>query len=125
MVLSGTGLGAMAPAIFRVSNNSKTMDWPIAFANPGDSTPLQPPSNLPEGFEGVLVPESVVAISRFGDAIVEPVVRRVNTELRNDVARDGLKPVESEDLMFAQYDAVFSMGKRRSEVHVLLEEHPW
>lgn len=116
----------MAPAIFRVYNNGiKTMDWPITFAGPGDLFSLQPPSGLPEGFEGVIVPESVVAIARFGDAIVEPIVRRVNNELCNDLVRDGLETEKSDSLIFAQYDAVFSMGKRRSEVHVLLDKHPW
>jgi SOUL heme-binding protein len=120
------GLGAMAPAVFRVSSNGiKTMDWPIQFASPGSSTALRPPTGLPTGFEGVIVPESVVAIARFGDAIVEPVVRRVDTELRSAVARDGLVATNDNSLMFAQYDAVFSMGQRRSEVHVLLDQHPW
>jgi hypothetical protein len=125
-----TGLGPMAPAVFRVNANGvKTMDWPIAFANPGDdaTTSLRPPADLPAGFTGVLVPESVVAIARFGDAIVEPVVRRVDAELRRAVARDGLGTAMDDEslLTFAQYDAVFSMGQRRSEVHVALASHPW
>jgi hypothetical protein len=111
------------------ANGVKTMDWPIAFANPGDdaTTSLRPPTDLPAGFTGVLVPESVVAIARFGDAIVEPVVRRVDAELRRAVTRDGLGTATNDEslLTFAQYDAVFSMGQRRSEVHVALATHPW
>lgn len=76
-------------------------------------------------FELITIPESVVAIARFSDAIVEPVVRRVDQELRAAVKRDGLATTSSDDLMFAQYDAIFSMGQRRSEVHVTLSDHPW
>ena len=76
------------------------------------------------------MPERVVAIRRFADAIVEPVVRKTDRELRTELAKDGLVPEQSNDnssLLFAQYDAVFSMGERRSEVHTPLKEgsHPW
>jgi hypothetical protein len=55
----------MAPAVFRVNSDGiKTMDWPIQFANPGASALLRPPTGLPTGFAGVIVPESVVAIAR-------------------------------------------------------------
>lgn len=123
----------MAPALFEVHDSSnKAMLWPIDYAPPGQQecpviNPLiQERAADSDGvLETVKVPESVVAISRFGDAIVEPVVRRVDQELREAIERDGMSAVEETCLRFAQYDAIFSMGQRRSEVHVRLNRHPW
>jgi hypothetical protein len=79
-------------------------------------------------------PEKVVAVGSFSDASVEAVVRRADRELRSRCRRDGLIPALDEQLnaapsllRFAQYDAVYTMGKRRGEVWVDLEEgtHPW
>ena len=60
---------------------------------------------------------------------MEPVVRNADRELREFLSRDGLAPSDdSEDLVqFAQYDAIFSMGRRRGEVWVELADdgHPW
>lgn len=60
---------------------------------------------------------------------MEPVVRKADRELRECLKRDGLVPSEnSEDLVqFAQYDAIFSMGRRRGEVWIDLVDggHPW
>lgn len=120
-------MAPMAPALFSVSSNIKTMFWPLEFALPGHD-PVVPtgPDSMPD-IRVVTVPSRVVATARFSDAIVEPVVRRVNQELRNDLKRDGLACDTDEDLKFAQYDAIFSMGKRRSEVQVILADggHPF
>lgn len=63
------------------------------------------------------------------DASMEPVVRKADRELREFLSRDGLSPAkESIDLVqFAQYDAIFSMGRRRGEVWIDLADggHPW
>lgn len=63
------------------------------------------------------------------DASMEPVVRKADRELRNFLKRDGLVPSEDSDGMvqFAQYDAIFSMGRRRGEVWIDLGDdgHPW
>ena len=60
---------------------------------------------------------------------MEPVVRKADRELREYLKRDGLQPSnDSEGLVkFAQYDAIFSMGRRRGEVWIDLEDggHPW
>jgi hypothetical protein len=60
------------------------------------------------------------------DASMEPVVRKADKELRELLARDGLAPA-GDALQFAQYDAIFSMGRRRGEVWIDLADdgHPW
>ena len=60
---------------------------------------------------------------------MEPVVRKADRLLREALDRDGLK-VETDSksrVAFAQYDAIYSMGKRRGEVWIELEDgaHPW
>lgn len=137
------GMKPMAPAIIEVNaDKSKTMMWPLDFAMPGQETPRVNVAAVKKAavidgstddqFEIVSVPESVVAVRTFSDAIVEPVVRRVDRELREILQRDGLVAAEAvsagtDQLTFAQYDAVFSMGQRRSEVHLRLRDggHPW
>ncbi len=59
---------------------------------------------------------------------MEPVVRKADRELREFLMRDGLAPADgTEDLVqFAQYDAIFSMGRRRGEVWIdLADDNPW
>jgi hypothetical protein len=60
---------------------------------------------------------------------MEPVVRKADRELRELLERDGLvSSRDSEELVrFAQYDAIFSMGKRRGEVWIDLADggHPF
>lgn len=79
-----------------------------------------------------MVPERVVAIGTFSDASVEPVVRKANQALLASLERDGLKPKDDDDdddnsVTFAQYDAIYSMGKRRGEVWLTLDDNnnPW
>lgn len=60
---------------------------------------------------------------------MEPVVRKADRELREFLTRDGLVPADASDglVTFAQYDAIFSMGRRRGEVWIDLADdgHPW
>ena len=148
----------MAPAIIQVNSTDpknviKTMLWPIQYTLPNErqSSPPPPPPTLPtdaptDVVSIVTIPESVVAVRTFNDMIVEPLVRKVDQTLRQYLQRDGLLPlyfnpntVVSKDnitttlLTFAQYDAIYSMGERRCEVHVPLSsnndnggsQHPW
>ena len=124
----------MSPAIISVGNEEKTMMWPLEYALPGQKAP---PSNekaqaraaADPTFEIVTIPEQVVATQRFTGSIVAPVVRQVDIELRKSLVRDGLQAAKDAGsaLRFAQYDAVYSMGQRRSEVHIPLDDggHPW
>lgn len=125
----------------------KTMHWPLRFAMPGDTTPLM--SILPASFvnqiqttsgvEFLEVPSTVVAIQRFSGPIVERTVQNIREQLCASLRNHRL-PIRTEfgaasssvtgeqKLQFAQYDAIFSVGQRRSEVRIPLsdtEEHPW
>ena len=146
----------MAPAIIQVdstdpNNVIKTMLWPIQYIRPNEresqpSPPPKLPADAPSDIVSIVtIPESVVAIRTFNDMIVEPLVRKVDLALRQCLHRDGLFIKDANDdnndnkndndddttttklLTFAQYDAIYSMGERRCEVHVTLPNgtHPW
>lgn len=132
------GLNPLSPAIMTVPSSStknKYMSWPLTYTTP--TTPLTlPPDAQDKAGQGQwrtvslsTAPQRVVAVREFNDASMEPVVRKADRELRGFLKRDGLVPTEEseEEVMFAQYDAVFSMGKRRGEVWIELQEggHPW
>jgi hypothetical protein len=133
------GLDPLAPALMSVDNKSsaKTMMWPLRNALPGETKPKEDSkivnkSKEPEwsnNFEIITVPERVVAVGSFSDASMEPVVRKADRLLREACQRDGLQvvPGSKSSLRFAQYDAIFSMGKRRGEVWIDLADdgHPW
>lgn len=75
------------------------------------------------------IPSKVIAVRAFNDVAMGPIVRREDEQLRKILKRDGLMPAKStqQEVTFAQYDAIFSMGKRRVEVWIELEKggHPW
>jgi hypothetical protein len=139
-----TGMQPLAPALMEVTdekNNDsddssvKTMAWPLVFAAPGSDTP--PTVTVKEGIvvsaaskcKLVTVSAKTVAVGSFSDASVAPVVRKADIALRACLRRDGIDvPADTEGrFKFAQYDAVYSMGKRRGEVWIELEDggHPW
>lgn len=132
------------------SDGTKAMTWPLDYYRPGQTDEpeandavrqriLSAQQDTDEETNEVVVvtvPSRVVAVRIFGDALIEPMVRRVDGELRSLLRRDGLLKLEEEvsssilpppTLTFAQYDAVYSMGQRRSEVHIPLPDgsHPW
>lgn len=133
------GMNPLSPAMMEVMKDDisdKYMMWPLAFTQPGETQAPIPQDALEKAGEGqwrtmrvVNVPPKVVAVREFTDASMEPVVRKADRELRELLERDGLTPEkESEDLVsFAQYDAIFSMGKRRGEVWIDLAQdgHPF
>ena len=134
------GMSPLAPAILEVDPDStKKMTWPLEYALPGQTPP--PPVQVEQKIQeeaqwekfwnakAMTVPSQVVAVGRFSDASVEPVVRKADRELRQCCERDGLKMSPKTDgvVKFAQYDAIYSMGERRGEVWIELEDggHPW
>lgn len=132
------GMSPLSPALMDVLTDDisdKYMMWPLAFAPPGETEIPIPKDAVEKAGEGqwrtmrvVTNPPTVVAVREFSDASMEPVVRKADRELRELLKRDGLKPAEgSEDLVrFAQYDAIFSMGKRRGETWInLADDHPF
>mmetsp|Transcript_17059 Transcript_17059/g.48985 ORF Transcript_17059/g.48985 Transcript_17059/m.48985 type:complete len:440 (-) Transcript_17059:185-1504(-) len=138
------GMDPLGPAIMFVENSDvsdKYMMWPLSYAMPGQEEAIAPQDAIEKAGDGqwrtmkiVSVPgPAVVAVRPFTDASMEPVVRNADRELRGLLERDGLVPkAGSEEMVrFAQYDAIFSMGQRRGEVWIELEEegsgggHPW
>jgi len=132
---------ALGPAILQVqkdnSDQAKQMSWPLTFALPGSKEPSSPTQALSKikelgdnsAFSIDTIPSQVIAVREFTDASMEPVVRKNDALLRESLQRDGLQAAasSSNELRFAQYDAIFSMGQRRGEVWIPLEVggHPW
>jgi hypothetical protein len=117
--------------IDRNGARDKFMSWPLQYAAPGktlDSLPALPIPTIPS-LEIQEVPAKVFAITRFEVAATEPVVRGFTAQLLDDLRRDGLiatsAALSSQELIVGQYDALFSLNKRRNEVWVELEQHPW
>lgn len=134
------GMKPMGPALMDVQKDDisdKYMTWPLTFANPGEDVAPMDKLAAEKAGEGQwrtmklvsVDKETVVAVREFTDASMEPVVRKADRELREMLDRDGLKVKDgSEDsVRFAQYDAIFSMGRRRGETWIELEDggHPW
>ena len=136
---TSTGLTALTPAIISVlDDSSKVMAWPLSYAAPGQSSPpevtkalerIQDKQYQAMGCQVETLPSQVIAVGSFSDACVEPVVRKADRLLREVLQRDGLQaePNSKSRLMFAQFDAIYSMGKRRGEVWIPLRlgGHPW
>lgn len=105
----------------------KLMQWPLAFTFPGK--PSQIVSAFPEPtIPSVVVknePSKIVAVCRFDVRATEPVVRGYTKQLISDLSNDGLS-IKDENKMdnyvIGQYDALFSLNKRRNEVWVELEK---
>uniref|UniRef100_A0A7S2R3G2 SOUL heme-binding protein n=2 Tax=Eucampia antarctica TaxID=49252 RepID=A0A7S2R3G2_9STRA len=133
------GMQPLAPALLEVQDDDtsdKYMMWPLTFTQPGETDPKVPTDATEKAGLGqwrtikiVTLPERVVAIGGFTDASMGPVVRKADRDLREVLGRDGLIPVKGSEksVRFAQYDAIFSMGRRRGEVWLDLEDngHPW
>ena len=118
---------------------TKVMTWPLKFALPGQELP--PISDLPEPTIARIKLENsnerefgpfgrTYAVLRFELAATEPIVRGFTRELLRDIRADGLVPVsaqssEADDVIVGQFDALFSLNKRRNEVWVELEDHDW
>jgi hypothetical protein len=137
------GLNQLSPAIMEVISmasrqRKKTMSWPLYYQKPGklneeefNSFRQKAAINTEACVAIQTVPEQVVAVRTFDDALTEAAVRANDQELRRSLQRDGLvvadKYMQNDCLCFAQYDAVYSLGKRRSEVWITLKEngHPW
>ena len=118
----------------RVTSNGnkleKFMSWPLTFQQPGSTLPPL------EEFPAATIPSVkiaqrdsvVVAVCRFDVAATEPVARGYTDQLLRDVLADKMKPTEDVSrgvVLVAQYDALFSINKRRNEVWIELEDHPW
>ena len=124
-----------SPTLMRIKDDEegkrvKTMSWPLKYSFPGK--PLPPTSTLPEPTiprVNILErPGLVVAVTRFELAATEPIVRGFTGQLLSDVKEDGMSATlacQTGDVIVGQFDAIFSLNKRRNEVWVELDDHPW
>ena len=113
------------------SNNlSKYMSWPLTYEIPNRPLPSLDtfPAATISTVKTKIVPSLVVAVTRFDVAATEPVARGYTEQLRRDIIADGMKPTKDVDegtVIVGQYDALFSLNKRRNEVWIEVEQHPW
>ena len=124
-----------SPTLMKVNDNSngerkKVMTWPMLYSTPGSEPPKI--ENLPEPTIGrvniIEVSSIVVAVQRFEMPATEVVARGLTRNLLNDIKRDKLVPAASAlggECIVGQFDALFSLNKRRNEVWVELESHLW
>mmetsp|Transcript_14152 Transcript_14152/g.21740 ORF Transcript_14152/g.21740 Transcript_14152/m.21740 type:complete len:392 (+) Transcript_14152:176-1351(+) len=121
------GMKQFAPAIMTVGK-AKEMKWFVGYALPGNSLTAVENFEGGSGTEMVVEPAKIIAVGKFNDAALEPIVRKCNAELKAALDRDGLVYKEVDSVVqFAQYDAVYTMGDRRGEVWLELDEtrSPW
>lgn len=133
------GMEPLAPSVMVVPNDDskKSMSWPLAYAFPGESTPKQIPQSILDRSKESMFSDcdietfgsTVVAVGSFSDASVAPIVRKADKKLRESLKRDGILFPSGSDssVKFAQYDAIFSLGKRRGEVWIEIDDdgHPY
>ena len=125
-----------SPTIMEVEDTattrSKKMTWPLLFAAPGTSPSdmkLPEPSN--QNIRLVERSAQIVAVATFQVPATEANVRGYSNQLKRDVERDGIKlstsyPVDTlNKFTVCQYDALFSLNKRRNEVWLEVGLHPW
>uniref|UniRef100_A0A7S1XTX3 SOUL heme-binding protein n=1 Tax=Phaeomonas parva TaxID=124430 RepID=A0A7S1XTX3_9STRA len=110
--------------------DEKVMRWPISFAAPGQPAPTggaPPPGSVMPSVGIAPVPEVVVAVRRFDSAATQPAVKYHTQQLKEGLRKTGLAPAEDAEgrLLFAQYDAIFSLSKRNEVWVPLAEGHPW
>eukprot|EP00607_Mallomonas_marina_P008089 CAMPEP_0182417576 /NCGR_PEP_ID=MMETSP1167-20130531/2041_1 /TAXON_ID=2988 /ORGANISM="Mallomonas Sp, Strain CCMP3275" /LENGTH=319 /DNA_ID=CAMNT_0024591241 /DNA_START=190 /DNA_END=1149 /DNA_ORIENTATION=+ len=122
------------PTLMTVRDTSekrvKVMTWPMVYQSPG--VPLASVTSLPDPtIRRVTLlekPSVVVAVTRFEIPATEPVVRGFTAQLMKDVESDGLvvnSRAREGQCIVGQFDALFSLNKRRNEVWVELDDHPW
>jgi len=133
------GIEPLAPSLMMVQDDDsqKTMSWPLVYAAPGETKPGQIPQSILERSKEAMwsdceietVGSKVVAVGSFSDATVAPIVRKADKKLREALKRDGITPPSGSEyfVQFAQYDAIFSLGKRRGEVWIEIDDdgHPY
>ena len=123
-----------SPTVMRITDEQgkriKRMTWPLAFALPGGGLPSI--DSFPEpDVAKIKIKESesvVVAVLRFEVPATEPVVRGFTGNLIRYCEADGLEvsdKAKQGECQIGQYDALFSLNKRRNEVWVELANHCW
>lgn len=107
---------------------TKVMRWPMAVPAMKEAAPPKPAERLEEVARLELMPSRTVACLAFSDPTTEPNVRGFQQLLARYLKEDGLVAAggtDDEQFRLAQFDALNSLGARRSEIWIDLEEHPW
>lgn len=130
----GARLKFYSPTLMKIFDSEdgryKTMTWPMLFNLPGKPTPRV--SELPETtipkVKIVERPALTVAVLRFEAAATEVIARKCLNDLIQCVKNDGLEVTEDTEkgtVIVGQFDALFSLNKRRNEIWAVLKNHPW
>jgi len=123
-----------SPTLMKINdfNNTriKRMKWPLSFIAPGQKAP--PLSTFPNPtIRNVIINQEqsfVAAVARFDIPATEPVAIAYTQKLIRDLLDDGIKPIQTADqfqYIVAQYDALFSLNKRRVEVWIFIDNELW
>eukprot|EP00640_Fibrocapsa_japonica_P003919 CAMPEP_0113935524 /NCGR_PEP_ID=MMETSP1339-20121228/2672_1 /TAXON_ID=94617 /ORGANISM="Fibrocapsa japonica" /LENGTH=355 /DNA_ID=CAMNT_0000937715 /DNA_START=111 /DNA_END=1175 /DNA_ORIENTATION=- /assembly_acc=CAM_ASM_000762 len=123
----------LVPSILVINKDDpsaeKTMEWPIRFKMPYEDEFTTGAISTPDSevVEKVAQDSQVVAVFTFSAPATEQYVKYYTNQLQDSIERDGLKPqsIAKASYILAQYDAIFSIKKRRNEVWVPLEAHDW
>jgi len=125
-------LKPLVPSLQTVSKDgeNKIMEWPLQFLMPFEKSLAEKPAPPAAGSERVgfkEVPSRTFAIKSFDSPTTADYVRYWDAELRKVLEADGLvaSPEADTDFLLAQYDAIFSIAKRRNEVWIPLASHDW
>ena len=119
------------PTLMFISDNEakrvKRMTWPVAFDSP--INPLPELSFLPEPTIPRVTlhrrPGKVYAVGSFQLPATEVNCRTFFSYLLRDIQADGLKPTQAAidgEIIVGQFDALFSLNKRRVEVWAEVED---
>jgi len=106
----------------------KWMRWPVSVPSRREANPPKPNDRLDSYVALDVIPSKVVAVLPFSAPTTERNVRGYASALRSMLRRDGLSVEDSdpeEEFRLAQFDALNSLGARRSEIWFELKDHPW
>mmetsp|Transcript_26720 Transcript_26720/g.35105 ORF Transcript_26720/g.35105 Transcript_26720/m.35105 type:complete len:398 (+) Transcript_26720:41-1234(+) len=124
-------LQPLTPSLLSITRDGKkkSMEWPLQFLMPfeKDFGGKVPPKAGSERISFKEAESKVYAVLVFDSPTTQEFVTYWNSELEKAIKKDNLVAEKgSENLYYlAQYDAIFSLQKRRNEVWVPLEVHDW
>ncbi|KAG5182352.1 hypothetical protein JKP88DRAFT_269898 [Tribonema minus] len=129
-------LSPLSPSVMEIQRTGeqggKTMLWPLAYRMPGGKlVNLGGLGEAPEAASGGVTvaerPACVVAVMKFADPTTEQFVKYYTAQLDAVARADGLVPkaAAADAYTVAQYNAIYSLSKRRNEVWLPLEGHDW
>jgi len=137
----GRGGGGGDTAIV-ASSLTKKMHWPLQLLSTSDPLPQDAggddgqvasssSSSSPAAAVGLVeIPPTVYAVKTFSEPLTEDTVEAMHYELMAQLKKEGLRPKEDDESalgkrIFVQFDELYSLGDRRNEVWIPLEDHLW